>query len=144
MLKRVTVAVILLTLLFSLSGCEEISGLTQGVSTSTSQANLKIVKSEELGSTWLMKQISFKVGAGQKVEILLKLSDGDKVDGFFYLEGAIPWISVSPASRSYIAQLKRIVSLLPQAKPRAIPTLCSSATPPKKMKARSRSPFPWR
>ena len=86
MLKRVTIAVILLAFLIPFSGCEEISGLTQGVSTSSSQANLKIVKSEELGSTWLMKQISFKVGAGQKVEILLKLSDGDKVDGFFYLE----------------------------------------------------------
>ncbi len=86
MLKKVIIAVILLTLLISFSGCEEISDLTQGVSTSTSQANLKIVKSVELGSAWQMKQISFRVGAGQKVEILLKLADGDKADGFFYLE----------------------------------------------------------
>jgi len=86
MLKKVIIAVILLTLLIPFSGCEEISDLTQGVSTSTSQANLKIVKSVELGSAWQMKQISFRVGAGQKVEILLKLADGDKADGFFYLE----------------------------------------------------------
>ncbi len=86
MLKKVIIAVILITFLIPFSGCEEISDLTQGVSTSTSQANLKIVKSVELGSAWQMKQISFRVGAGQKVEILLKLADGDKADGFFYLE----------------------------------------------------------
>lgn len=86
MLKKVIIAVILLTLLLALSGCEELSDLTQGVTTSSSQANLKIEKSVELGGTWQMKQISFRVGAGQEVAILLKLSDGDKVDGFFYLE----------------------------------------------------------
>ncbi len=86
LLKKVIVAVMLLTLLFPLVGCEEISDLTQEVTTSSSQANLKIEKSVELGSSWQMKQISFKVGAGQKVEILLRLADGDTVDGFFYLE----------------------------------------------------------
>lgn len=86
MRKKVIVAIFLLSLLIPFSGCEEISELTQGVSTSTSQANLKIEKSVELGSAWQMKQISFRVGAGEEVAILLKLSDGDKVDGFFYLE----------------------------------------------------------
>lgn len=86
MRKKVIVAIFLLSLLIPFSGCEEISDLTQGVSTSTSQANLKIEKSVELGSAWQMKQISFRVGAGEEVAILLKLSDGDKVDGFFYLE----------------------------------------------------------
>jgi len=86
MWKKVIVAIILPIILLPLSGCEEISGLTQGVSTSSSQTNLNIVKSVELGSTWQMKQISFRVGAGQEVEILLRLPDGDKVDGFFYLE----------------------------------------------------------
>lgn len=84
--KKVVIAVILLTLLLSFSGCEEISELTQEVSTSSSQANLDIVKSVELDSSWHLKHISFKVGAGQDMAILLKLSDGDKVDGFFHLE----------------------------------------------------------
>jgi hypothetical protein len=86
MLKKVLVAITLPILLLPLLGCEEISDLTQGVSTSSSQGNLKIVKSVELGSAWQMKQISFRVDAGQEVAILLKLADGDKVDGFFYLE----------------------------------------------------------
>ena len=86
MRKKVIIAIILLTFLFPLLGCEEISDLTKGASTSTSQSNLKIEKSVELGSTWQMKQIDFKVEAGQEVAILLKLADDDKVDGFFYLE----------------------------------------------------------
>ncbi len=86
MWKKVVIAIVLLVLLLPFSGCEEISDLTQGASTSSSQANLKIEKSVELGSAWQMKQISFRVAAGGKVEILLKLADGDKADGFFYLE----------------------------------------------------------
>ncbi|KPK20833.1 MAG: hypothetical protein AMJ70_07835 [Dehalococcoidia bacterium SG8_51_3] len=86
MRKKAIIAIILLAFLFPLLGCEEISDLTQGASTSSSQSNLKIEKSVELGSTWHMKQIDFKVEAGQEVAILLKLADGDKVDGFFYLE----------------------------------------------------------
>lgn len=86
MWKKVVIAVILLALLLPFSGCEEISELTQEVSTSSSQGNLKIVKAVELGNAWHMKQINFKVGAGQELAILLKLSDGAKVDGFFYLE----------------------------------------------------------
>jgi len=86
MLKKVIIAIILSMLLLPLLGCEEISELTQDATTSSSQANLKIEKSVELGDTWQMKQLSFRVNAGQEVAILLKLSDGDKVDGFFYLE----------------------------------------------------------
>jgi hypothetical protein len=83
-LRKVIIAVIFITLLFPLIGCDEITDLTQGATSSGSE--LKIVKSVELGETWEMKQISFEVGAGQEVAVLLKLSDGDKADGFFYLE----------------------------------------------------------
>lgn len=86
MRQKIITAIIFLTLLLPLLGCAEISELTQGSATSSSQTNIEIEKSVELGSTWQMKQISFKVGAGQEVAILLKLADGDKVDGFFYLE----------------------------------------------------------
>ena len=86
MRKKVVIAIILLTILLPFSGCNEISQLTQSSATSSSQANLNIVKSVQLGTSWQMKQISFKVDAAQEVAILLKLADGDKVDGFFYLE----------------------------------------------------------
>ena len=85
MIKRVFIAVLLLSLV-SVSGCEEISGLTRDVTQTSSSSELKIVKAVELGSEWEMKQMSFKVDAGDEVLILLKPSDGDKVDGYFYLE----------------------------------------------------------
>lgn len=83
MVKKTIVAVMILSLV-SILGCKELSGLTQeGTQTSS---NLKILKAVELGSEWEMRQMSFKVGAGNEVLILLKLSDGDKIDGYFYLE----------------------------------------------------------
>lgn len=85
-MKKVIIAVIFITLSLPLLGCEEITDLTQGVTTSSSQSDLKIVRSVALGADWQMKQISFKVAAGQEVAILLKLFDGDEADGFFYLE----------------------------------------------------------
>jgi len=85
MMKRIIIAIMILSLLFIL-GCEEISRLTQGTTEPSSPTNLKIIKAVELGSAWEMKQIKFDVGAGDEVAILLKLSDGDKMDGYFYLE----------------------------------------------------------
>lgn len=85
MRKRIIIAIMILALLPVL-GCEEISRLTQEPTETSSPTNLKILKAVELGSEWEMKQITFDVGADGEVAILLKLSDGDEVDGYFYLE----------------------------------------------------------
>ena len=85
MRKRILIAIMVLSLL-PILGCEEISRLTQDTTQESTPPNLKILKAVELGSEWEMKQILFDVGAGDEVAILLKLSDGDKVDGYFYLE----------------------------------------------------------
>ena len=85
MRKRIIIAIMILALLPVL-GCEEISRLTQEPTETSSPTNLKILKAVELGSEWEMKQILFDVGVGDEVAILLKLSDGDEVDGYFYLE----------------------------------------------------------
>jgi len=85
MMKRIVIAIMLLSLV-SILGCEEISRLTQGGTQTSSPPSLKILKAVELGSEWNMKQILFEVGAEDEVLILLKLSEEDKVDGYFYLE----------------------------------------------------------
>ena len=85
MIRRIIIAILLLSLL-SIAGCEEISSLTQDMTPTSSPAGLKILKSVELGSEWEMKQMRLEVEADDEVAILLKLSDGDKVDGYFYLE----------------------------------------------------------
>ena len=86
MMKRIIIATIMILSLVSILGCEEISRLTQETTSTSSPTNLKILKAVELGSKWEMKQMRFEVGAGDEVAILLKLSDGDKADGYFYLE----------------------------------------------------------
>ena len=85
MVKKVILIIMIFSLLAVL-GCQEISSLTEGTGQTSSQTNLKILKAVELGSVWEMKQIKFDVSAEGEVAILLKLSNGDKVDGYFYLE----------------------------------------------------------
>lgn len=86
MSKGIVVASIMILSLILTLGCEEISRLTQESTQEPTQPNLKILKAVELGAEWEMKQIIFDVGVDDEVAILLKLSDGDEVDGYFYLE----------------------------------------------------------
>ena len=84
MARKIVIALMVLALL-STTGCDELSSLTQGT-TQPSSANLKILKAVELGSEWEMKQMSLRVAAGGEVAILMKLSEGNEVDGYYYLE----------------------------------------------------------
>ncbi len=83
--KRIFVIGAALLLSVTAFGCEQISGIT-GNSGQNPSADFKIVKAVELGVDWEMKQMSFAVGPGKSLDILLKLGDGDDVDGYFYLE----------------------------------------------------------
>jgi hypothetical protein len=85
MVKKIILIIMIFSLLAVL-GCQEISRLTEGTGQTSSQTNLKILKAVELGSAWQMKQIKFDISAKEEVAILLKLSNGDKVDGYFYME----------------------------------------------------------
>ncbi len=78
--KGILVAVIAASM--ALLGCSTISGLTY----SPGPVQPKIVRSTQIGSKWEMRHISLEVGQGEELPILLKLADGDKVDGYFYLE----------------------------------------------------------
>ncbi len=85
-MRKIIITAIMILSLLPILGCEEISRLTQQPTQGTTSSNLKILKAVELGEAWEMKQIVFDVGADDEVAILLKLSDENEVDGYFYLE----------------------------------------------------------
>ncbi|MDO8567253.1 MAG: hypothetical protein Q7R57_00900 [Dehalococcoidales bacterium] len=76
----------LVTVLFIASvvfpGCNRISDITL----TPVPARPKIVREAPLAGKWEMRHINLDVSAGEELPVLLKLADGDKVDGFFYLE----------------------------------------------------------
>lgn len=85
MTKCILVVVIVLSLL-SVLGCSEISELTQDLTDTSSQASFEILREARLGSEWKMSQVRIELEAGDEFSILLNLADGDKADGYFYLE----------------------------------------------------------
>jgi len=85
MIKGIFTAIIVLSLL-ALGGCSEISGLQKGLTDTSSSKGPKIIREAVLGSEWQMTQMQIEVEADDELSILLKLEDGDAVDGFFYLE----------------------------------------------------------
>lgn len=80
MLKTILTAGMLLALI-SVFGCSEISDLTQP----SSPEGPDIVRRAELGEEWQMDQMRVHVSAGDESMVLLRLPDGGKVDGYFYL-----------------------------------------------------------
>ena len=85
MIKGILAAAIVL-LLASFLGCSEISDLTTDLTDESSSTGFEILKEIELDSEWKMNQMSIEIAAGDEFSILLKLADGDKTDGYFYLE----------------------------------------------------------
>ncbi len=82
MSKHIFPLLIVLTLLFS-AGC---SGLPKiGSSTSTPTGSFQIINKAQLGTKWQMYQLKAEVGSAG-LPIVLKLADGDKVDGYFYTD----------------------------------------------------------
>ncbi len=81
-MKKGILFTIIALVTLSLTGCSAVSRITG----SSSSGGREIVKKADLGTKWTMRQISLELGAGSQMPVLLRLADGDKVDGFFYLE----------------------------------------------------------
>jgi hypothetical protein len=74
--------VIALLLLAFMPGCSEMSDFTQP----SDSAAPDIVRHAQLGEDWQMNQMKVHVATSDESSVLLKLSYGDKVDGYYYLE----------------------------------------------------------
>lgn len=79
---KTLLTVMVLPFLILITGCSEISDLMQP----SSPAGPDIVRRAKLGENWQMDQMRVHIGAGDESVVLLKLSAGDKVDGYFYIE----------------------------------------------------------
>jgi len=85
MTKWIRTAIMLLPLLFA-TGCSQISDLVQGVTGGSSSGEPEMLRQATIAGDWHVKQMEIEVEAGGEVAILLRLADGDQVDGYFYLE----------------------------------------------------------
>ncbi len=48
--------------------------------------NFEVIRRADIGSKWHMQQVEVDLKANAQLPILLKLTEGDTVDGYFYLE----------------------------------------------------------
>jgi hypothetical protein len=83
MLKIISTGMILLALLLS-TGCDQIANIGGGGTTSTEGPD--IVRQEDLGDDWQMAQMRVSVPAGEDNSVLLRVKQGDEVDGYYFLE----------------------------------------------------------
>lgn len=80
MTRRILIGILVTVILVSFIGCSGVSV------TNPAKGSLEIARRAQLGTKWEMKQANIEIGAGEELSILLKLADGDKVDGFFFVE----------------------------------------------------------
>ncbi len=79
MIKKVICVLVMLSLI-SVLGCS----LTSKATTTAAPASVKTVREAEISSQWTMKQL--EINLDSPLTIWLILANGDKVDGYYYLE----------------------------------------------------------
>jgi hypothetical protein len=99
MVKKV-IGILLVLSLLAVLGCS--SGA--GTDTATTEASVKTVREAEISSAWAMKQL--EINLDSSLTIWLILADGDKVDGYYYLESG-DGIGFKVAGNSLIYESKQ-------------------------------------
>jgi len=79
-MRRAILIVMLISLTVFTYGCSGINIF------SNSAASSKILRESKIGTKYQMYQIEVSLSAGGALPIILELADGDKVDGYFYVE----------------------------------------------------------
>jgi hypothetical protein len=98
---RKIVCLLLAISLLSAAGCSLASKATE--TSATTPASVKTVREAKISKTWIVKQL--EIDLNTEVPIVLKLKDGDKVDGYFYLEkGANIGFNISGSSLIYTSK----------------------------------------
>ena len=97
MYRRILLASMAVMLLLTLvTGC---AGATTGPAAKPKQ---EILRKSVIGTDWQMYQLRITLPSGTGFPVLLKLADGDRTDGYFYLEkGSNVDFSVTADSQIY-------------------------------------------
>ena len=95
MLKK-AIGILVILSLIGIVGCSSVPKST----TATQPATVKTLREAEIASAWTMKQL--EVNSAAEITLVLTLANGDKVDGFYYLEkGADTAFKISGNSLIY-------------------------------------------
>jgi hypothetical protein len=79
MVKRILIILIVLSFIGVL-GCSATSKTT----TTSTAASVRPIREAKIGKAWMMKQL--EIDLNKEIPLTLILKDGDRVDGYFYLE----------------------------------------------------------
>jgi hypothetical protein len=77
--------VICLTVMIALA-MASISCSNMNIFSKSDTATTKILRNEKLASDWQMYQLEITIPCGKEMPIILELANGDKVDGYYYVE----------------------------------------------------------
>ncbi len=101
-ITRLLAAMVMISIL-ALAGCSAING-------SSSQPAPKILRQTQIGGKYTVYQIEVTLKAGTGHYFIIQLKDGEKADGYFYVEKGENNIgfTVAGASRIYQSDLKTI------------------------------------
>ncbi len=80
MLKRIGIILSLIIIVTTVAGCSHSAGNV----TSAPEANISQVRQAQVAAIWTVRQL--EINLDNTTSILLKLTAGDTVDGYYYLE----------------------------------------------------------
>jgi hypothetical protein len=100
MLRKILCLILALSLI-CVAGCSLVSKAQ--VTSTTTPASVRTVREATISKIWMIKQL--EIDLNTEVPIVLKLKEGDKVDGYFYLEkGTNIGFNVSGSSLIYTSK----------------------------------------
>ncbi len=101
-MRKLIISIALITML-ALTGCSVLSG-------GSAQPAPEIVRQTSLAGKYRMYQIEVTLKSGAELPIIIQLQNGDKADGYFYVEKGANTIAfeVSGTSQVYASDMKAL------------------------------------
>jgi hypothetical protein len=104
--------IISLISILALAGCSVFNGGSTNGTTTTTPPSPKILRQTQLAGKYQMYQIEVTLKAGAELPLIIKLQNGEKADGYFYVEkgGDSIDFQITGNSQVYQSDMKNIPS----------------------------------